>query len=77
MATVSEYRHFANECLRWATEAETEDDRKAFLELARDWTLAALRLEGVLTPDPKQTGLPPKRELGTQSGVMRAGEGYG
>ena len=73
MATVNEYRQFANECLRWATEAETEDDRKAFLELARVWTFAALRLEGVLTPDPKQTRLPSNRELGTRSGVMRAG----
>ena len=72
MATVNEYRQFANECLRWAAEAETEDDRKAFLELARDWTLAALRLEGVVTPDPKQTRLPSNRELGTRLGVMRA-----
>ncbi len=38
-----------------------KDGRKAFLELAHDWTLAALRLEGVLTPDPKQTRLPSKR----------------
>ena len=69
MATVNEYRQFANECLRWAAEAETEDDRKAFLELARYWTLAALRLEGRLTPpDPKQTRLPSNRELGTRVG---------
>ena len=74
MATVNEYRQLANECLRWAAEAETEDDRKAFLELARDWTLAALRLEGVLTPDPKQTRLPSNRELGTRLEVKRAGE---
>jgi hypothetical protein len=58
MATVSEYRQFAAECLRWATEAETEDMRKAFLDMARDWTLAALRLEGVLTPDAKETESP-------------------
>jgi hypothetical protein len=74
MAAVSEYRHFANECLRWATEAETEDDRKAFLELARDWTLAALQLEGVLTPTPKEMPLPSTRELGTRFGVVPAGE---
>jgi hypothetical protein len=35
--------------------------------LARDWTLADLRLEG------EQTRLPPNRELGTRLGVMRAG----
>ena len=73
MATANEYRQFANECLRWATEVETEDDRKAFLDLARDWTLAALRLEGILIPDAKQTR-PSNRELGTRLGVMRAGE---
>jgi hypothetical protein len=66
MATVSEYWQFADECLRWAAEAETEDDRKAFLELARDWTLAALRLEGAAIPDPNRARLPPNRELGTR-----------
>ena len=59
MATINEYRQFANECLRWAAEAEMEDDRKAFLELANDWTLAALRLEGVLSPDPNRHGCRP------------------
>jgi hypothetical protein len=58
MATVSEYRQFATECLRWATKTETEDMRKAFLDMARDWTLAALRLEGVLAPDAKETESP-------------------
>ena len=74
MATVNEYRQFANECLRWAAEAETDDDCKAFLELARDWTFAALRLEGLLNPDAKQTGLPSHRELATHFGVMPAGD---
>jgi hypothetical protein len=51
MATAKEYRQFAVECLRWATEADTEQDRAALLELARDWTMAAMRLEGLLVPD--------------------------
>jgi len=51
MATVSEYKQYAKECLRWAAEAETEEYREAFLQMARDWTLAAMRLEGVLVPD--------------------------
>ena len=59
MTTAKEYRHFAEECLRWASEADTEQDRAAFLELARDWTLAALRLEGVLIPSPTE---PPKEQ---------------
>jgi hypothetical protein len=48
MTTASEYRAFAKECLQWAAEAETEADRNSFLELARDWTHAAMHLEGVL-----------------------------
>ena len=58
MATVSEYRQFANECLRWATEAETEEERNAFLQMARDWTLAALRLEGVPDSATQESDLP-------------------
>ena len=50
MTTAPEYRKFADECLRWADEAETEEFKNAFLQMARDWTLAALRLEGVLDP---------------------------
>jgi len=50
MATAQDYRKFAEECLRWATEAETEEFKDAFLQMARDWTLAAMRLEGVLVP---------------------------
>ena len=56
--TAKEYREFAAECLRWATEVDSEEDRKSFLDMARDWTLAALRLEGVLTPDAKETESP-------------------
>jgi len=50
MATAQDYRKFAEECLRWAIEAETEEFKDAFLQMARDWTLAAMRLEGVLVP---------------------------
>lgn len=61
MATVSEYRQYAEECLRWAAEAETEEDRNALLDLARDWTLAAMRLEGVLVPVDARTEEPLER----------------
>jgi hypothetical protein len=54
MATVNQYRQYAKECVRWAAEAETEENRKALLELARDWTLAAMRLEGVLSTTNKK-----------------------
>jgi hypothetical protein len=46
--TAKEYREFAAECIRWATEVDSEDDRNSFLDMARDWTLAAMRLEGTL-----------------------------
>ena len=46
--TAKEYREFAAECLRWATEVDSEEDRKSFLDMARDWTLAAMRVEGTL-----------------------------
>ena len=50
MTTPQEYRKFADECLRWATEAETDEFKDAFIQMARDWTLVAMRLEGVLAP---------------------------
>ena len=53
MTTAKKYREFATECLRWATEVEAMDHRQAFLAMARDWTLAAMRLEGLLVPETK------------------------
>jgi hypothetical protein len=53
MATISEYRRFADKCMRWATEAEDAEMRQLFLDLARDWTFAASHLEAVLTPEPE------------------------
>jgi hypothetical protein len=50
MATAKEFQEFADECMRWAAEARTEDQRQSFLQMARAWTQAALRLEGVLVP---------------------------
>jgi hypothetical protein len=58
MTTANEYRKFAAECLRWADEADTEQDCAAFIELARDWTVAAQRLERASPPNATQ----PKRQ---------------
>jgi hypothetical protein len=55
--TSKEYREFAAECLRWATEV-AEEERQAFLDMARDWTLAAMRLEGILVPESETTNFP-------------------
>jgi hypothetical protein len=48
MTTADEFREYAKECLQWADEAETDDQRQSFLDMARDWTLAALHLDGML-----------------------------
>jgi hypothetical protein len=50
MTTPDEYREYSRECLKWADEAKTDDIRQSFLDMARDCTLAAMRLEGVLIP---------------------------
>jgi hypothetical protein len=50
MSTVDEYHKYARDCLRWAAKAGTEDQRQRFLSLARDWTQAALGLEGAAFP---------------------------
>jgi hypothetical protein len=52
MTTPEEYREFAAECLRWAAASETEDGRDSLLEFATYLTVAALRLECVLTYSP-------------------------
>lgn len=51
MTTAVEYHLYADECLRWAAQSKCENDRNAFLEMARAWTWAAMRTEGVLIPD--------------------------
>jgi hypothetical protein len=42
MTTSNEYRQFARECTNWASEAATDEIRDSFLDLACDWTFAAL-----------------------------------
>ena len=41
MSTVDEYRKYARDCLRWANRARTDEQRKQFLSLAREWQQAA------------------------------------
>jgi hypothetical protein len=49
MPTSEEYRATAEECYRLATEAETETDRLACLDLARTWLEAASREDAATT----------------------------
>ena len=67
MATADEYRQFANECLRWATEADTDEFRQSFLDMARDWTLAAMRLEGTLLPNASDFSAPTDQRQAAES----------
>jgi hypothetical protein len=50
MKTAEEYRQYAEECIRWAGKAKTEEERKSFLDMAFAWTAAALRIEGLIEP---------------------------
>jgi hypothetical protein len=63
--TAKQYREFAAECLHWATEVQAEDDRQSFLDMARDWTLAAMRLEGTLVPTAEHQPSPFSSSMGT------------
>jgi hypothetical protein len=47
MITSLEYRQFARECTKWAVETDTDDARKSFLALAKDWTFAAMAADRV------------------------------
>jgi hypothetical protein len=62
MTTAAECHQFAKESLAAAEVAASEEQRQAFLQLARTWTLAAARLEGVLVPHAE---LPSRKEDGS------------
>ena len=42
-----QYREFARECLRWAEESASEEDRRHFLDMAKAWVHAAAELRDV------------------------------
>jgi hypothetical protein len=52
MTTSREYRQFARECTKWADETDTNEARKAFLDLARDWSFAALTVDRIEKKQP-------------------------
>jgi hypothetical protein len=55
MSTPEECRAFATQCFHWADQAKTKDQQRTFLDMARAWTQAAMRMEGVLIPDADAT----------------------
>jgi hypothetical protein len=50
MTTGDECHQYADECVRWAAKAKTEDERKTFLDMARAWIQAALLFGGGTAP---------------------------
>jgi hypothetical protein len=53
MDTAKEYRDYADECVAWAKDAQSDTDRETFLKMARDWLRAATLVEAQTTPAPK------------------------
>jgi hypothetical protein len=41
MSAADEYRRMAEQCLRWAREAKSEEEQTAFLEMATNWSQRA------------------------------------
>src|SRR5262249_36532114 len=39
-----QYREFARECLQWAEESASEEDRRHFIDMAKAWVHAAAEL---------------------------------
>jgi hypothetical protein len=48
MSDLNEYRQYARECVRWATEAKDQEDQETFLEMAKAWTRVALAEHDVI-----------------------------
>jgi hypothetical protein len=47
MKTAAEYRAMAEECLKWAREAQTSEVRASYSQLAQVWLGAASKLDGL------------------------------
>lgn len=47
MASAKQYRQFRDECLRWAQAARDEAERDIYLQLAKTWHEAELRLSRI------------------------------
>jgi len=56
MPTADEYHEYARECLIAAATAETEKQRRRFMDMARAWTAAALRLQGLIQRPGEERG---------------------
>jgi hypothetical protein len=55
--SAKQFHEFARECMRWAEEATSEEDRRAFIEMAQAWVHAAAELRD-LSHQPKPSPRP-------------------
>ena len=47
MAKAEEFRQYAEEGVRWSFKSKTEQEKQAFMDLARTWTQAAVLSERI------------------------------
>jgi hypothetical protein len=52
MKTAAEYRAMAEECFKWAREAQTKENRVELRQLAQIWLDAASKLDGLPSSQP-------------------------
>lgn len=45
MLTYREYRQLAETCVGWAQKAKSQEERRAFIEMAAAWTVQAAKAE--------------------------------
>jgi hypothetical protein len=66
MKTAAEYCAMADECFKWAREAQTKEVRKSYLQLAQIWLNTASKIDG-LPPTQSPSGLGAIRQRATAS----------
>ena len=69
MKTAAEYRAMADECFKWAREAQTKEVRKSYLQLAQIWLNTASKIDRL-----PATRTPPGSDEATKK-TPAAGEG--
>jgi hypothetical protein len=56
MSKADQFMEYAEEAIRWASQAETAETKQAMLDLARTWTQAALESGiAIANPDRRST----------------------
>jgi hypothetical protein len=50
MSSAKEFREYADECMVWAKQAQTDDEREIYLNMAQDWIRAAATLAMPIAP---------------------------